>query len=909
MKDKKLLGLGFNTELIEKILSKSLTVTALRGTSRAALLGMGFSEEEAKTIAQGVNRSAIPTDTIEQLMLQTGEVCCYCADGNKSRPFQIHHINEYADSRDHSLDNLVLVCPTHHVHIHLSKIAVGEQHAVKRAWSNLWEIALGYVSKGFSFPFGAFEYIDYTIPGSVTDIFSFGPAKPAVCRQLTEGQLLQHAQQLLTDHHSVLITGESGSGKTTLSLAIAASAGEVVVFRYLVGQKDSLGTVNEIVLFLGMATRPLLLIIDDANTKLIPGHIEKILSVAQSSKKIIVVNTKVELSGTENLEQRTAGLVMPITWPLLQKTVKTNMLKHEVEILGYLKSRGLDKYNGDQIGYSITDRRFRHVLDSYASGTQSVWQFIFMLASGETLLNSRLSELFAQDRLDLLVVFLAANQIATVEQGASLAEIQNFFMTHPHFAHQEQPSLQWLESQIDQLVKWRMIKKNRDRFNLAHRMLALNFLRLCYLRDQKNTEQVFDMFFRSKKPVRNLLILWSWIKEGRFQNYTVKWMESLSLEDWNDLAHQAAREGLVWMSIMTEILHPTNKVILSYILKDKAEIFAEIVDKHQQDTLYYFDRLAVVIRYHAPQIWPDLLEKLDKDLLYHKIRNATPWEIDKLSGLFYSIKENPANIPWILELTDRFSNADFNYMASRLEKGDVRTFSELMGFWRGYVSNISVGEFVDFMGFIPRLLKDCKITDVNFAFLHSGYSEIVIFPDLIDNILMALDPKKMAEEYVDLTPDAWGNVLPLSYLAAYGRHSAITSFLAQLDLDKLSRTLELYFRDDLYSFRQLIYQLSYANSRQTEIAELLRPLVVETVSISMSTGGQEHESILEAFAKFDKTWVDDYCIKANISLEKLRKDIRKENERDKEDLFYRLKDLMPEDFAQLLPAYKISLTP
>lgn len=906
MRNSKFIALGFSTELIDKIRNKSLGLTALRGNSQSALLAIGFSESEARLIREKVNRKPIPTETIKELISQSGGICCYCANGNSAQPFQVHHIDDYSNSQDHSLNNLMLVCPTHHVQIHSCKASVEEQQAVKRAWTNLWAIAVSYRDRDLQFPFGAFEYIDYDIYGEVTDIFSFGPAKPGMCEQLAEGELLQNAVSMLQNDHKMLMTGDSGSGKTTLSLAIGAKLASTVVYRYLVGEKESLDSMREILAFVATAVKPILLIIDDANIKLTSGHIEKILGFAQVDKKLIVVTTKVGLAGNGNLEPRVANSVFPVTWNMLRTTVKMNLLKHEREIMQYLKAKGLDNYNGDRIGYSMTDRKLAYVLDSYALGTNSVWEFIFMLASGEELLNGRLSELYSIDRLDLLVIFLGVNQIASAEQGTSIEEIEKFFCRHSHFMNQAKPSIEWITSTMNDLFKWRMVRKRRDRFNLAHRMLAIKFIELSYWRDKKNTEEILNLFFLDKIPTRELLILWSWLSGTQLRSYTSAWKSSRTLENWTDISDLAVNEGLMYLTIMTDILHPGNEEILNHILKDKGERLGELINKQQEGTLYSFHKLSMAIRHNAPEIWPSLLDKIDKKALYHLIREAPAWEMEKINWLLGSIRES-GYISWIVSTMSHFSKSDLTYMAKRVEKGDISSFSDLMHFWRSYVENISVRDFIEYMAFIPALLKDCNIRNFKFSFYHHGFEEILAFPDLIDNILKALDVEKMAEDYVSLTPDHWGNLLMLSNLSEYGRYPAIGSFLSQLNLDKLKQNVALYYQDNLYSFRLMIHQLAYDKVRKVEISLMLQPFLEVAVLKSISLNYHEHEDVLDAFFKIDPDWVENYCAKVSIPFVKSAKERITEDKAQTDGLFGNLANLEPEQLDQLLPLYKITL--
>ena len=904
MRNDKLLALGFSSALTTKILNKKQTISGLRSNSCAALMEQGFTLEEAEQIREKVNRSPIPKETVAQLIGHCGGCCCYCVDGNQDSPFQIHHINDYANSHDHGLDNLLLVCPTHHVWIHTTKVTAKEQCEARNSWVNLWAIATEYKSKGVLFPFGAFEYVDYDVPGQITDIFNFGPAKPQVCGQLFKGSLLDTAVNMLNHDHKILITAASGSGKTTFSFATGAMLKGFSVYRYSVGEKGSLETRNEILRFLGIVSKPILLIIDDASTMLVGGDTEKILALASASKKLIIINTKADLSATDELEQRVARSVLPITWSAIQSTVKTNLLAHEQEVLSFLKEKDLNHFKGERIGYAFTDKKLGQVLDAYAQGTTTVWQFIFMLASGTQLLDRRLLELRDRDRLDLLVIYLGINQIATFEQGASVQDILDFFKVHPHFKDQSQPGADWVKFVLEQLSKQRLIKKNRDRYNLVHRMLALNLLELNYIRDKANIDAILDVYFLSNKPIRQTIILWTWLRGTLLSQYVSAWKNSRTLEDWTIIADKAMEDGLTWISIIVDTLHPSNPGILNHILKDRGKSIAKLINANERDTMDYLRRLSMAIKYNAPEIWPELLENIDKQQFYEMIRDAHPWEFEGLRWTFHSIRD-AQHQSWILDLSEKFTLQDFHKIASRIGKGDIRALSDLISFWRQYVENLTVREFAELMAYLPKLLHGAKISEIHFPFYNEGYSEILAFPDLMDDVFAALDPEKLASEFVELTPDHWGNLLILTSLADSFRNPVIVEFLAKVDLTILMRNIEYYYLDDLYHFRLMIHQLASVRRRKKAFAKLLQPLVATAMTKAHPNGASEHQSILYAFSRIDKKWVEQYCQQAQISLEEHRREMKEENDHDSKAISYRINQLNTEQLDG--PLYDIRI--
>src|SRR5690554_1933501 len=214
--EKRLLARGFDTELIQKIEVRSLNLTSLRAMNKEALKINEFTEEEADLIISKVKRNPIDTKVLEAILFKSGEVCCYCADGDSTRPFHIHHINEHYISGDDSEENLLLVCPNDHANIHSKNIPIEEQKAVKRAWENVWHIGQEYKKNGITFPYGSFEVIDYEVKGSIVDIFSFASPGGSVCRELANGDITEQCLNTLNQENKLVIAGGSGSGKTTL---------------------------------------------------------------------------------------------------------------------------------------------------------------------------------------------------------------------------------------------------------------------------------------------------------------------------------------------------------------------------------------------------------------------------------------------------------------------------------------------------------------------------------------------------------------------------------------------------------------------------------------------------------------------------------------------------------------------
>lgn len=109
-----LLGHGFTSNLIDKIGKNNYTVEMLRAASKAKL-GENFTEDEIKVIKAKIERTPISEAVVEEVLRKSRGCCCYCDNGDSSQPYQLHHIVMHSLTQDNSEENLLLVCPTHHV--------------------------------------------------------------------------------------------------------------------------------------------------------------------------------------------------------------------------------------------------------------------------------------------------------------------------------------------------------------------------------------------------------------------------------------------------------------------------------------------------------------------------------------------------------------------------------------------------------------------------------------------------------------------------------------------------------------------------------------------------------------------------------------------------------------------------
>ena len=290
----KLLNLSFPTDLIEKIENNDHNITSLKNNSDDFLLKF-YSEVELKIIRDKLTRKPISDTILQNLISKSKNSCCFCNDGNSLQPYQIHHITPYHIDQNNNEDNLLLVCPTHHVTIHSNNYSKDFQLRTKYQWESLIKVVNEYEHKNIQFPFGTFEAISFIGNSDITEILNIKPLSSVVSRDILFQDIELKCKRILNDHHLLLLIGVSGSGKSTLALGLSGKY-EVLgyqIYRYIMPyNKDNRFALREIAKFNSVSINKTLLIIDDANTLFNSNDIETLNTYVNSNFKIIVTWTQ-----------------------------------------------------------------------------------------------------------------------------------------------------------------------------------------------------------------------------------------------------------------------------------------------------------------------------------------------------------------------------------------------------------------------------------------------------------------------------------------------------------------------------------------------------------------------------------------------------------------------------------------
>lgn len=334
-----LLGYGLTSDLIEKIGERGHTLVELRAFNRQKLLAH-YTSEEVDQIKARIDRTPIPDEVIESVASKAGGACCYCGDGNSTRPFQIHHIDPYSETQDNSEENLLLVCPTHHATIHANCVSRAEQKGLRRQCHATIEVVLDFAAKGLTFPFETFQALDYESAAKPAELVEFGPLSPSTALICYPMELAKAARSRLESSSFLLILGGSGSGKSTYATALGGLYAKegFRVFRHSYG-KQAHDSLKQVSLLISTCVRKAVIILDDANTWATAADLQQLGKIVSGLKNVRIIATWTADDSDDGSKLQASDLPRQfLLWPDLRPAVIETLLKHEGEIVEALKN-------------------------------------------------------------------------------------------------------------------------------------------------------------------------------------------------------------------------------------------------------------------------------------------------------------------------------------------------------------------------------------------------------------------------------------------------------------------------------------------------------------------------------------------------------------------------------------------
>src|SRR5690554_4004017 len=105
-----MIGRKIPTTVALDLESAGHTMGGLESMNREKLAELGLSDESIALTHQ--KRPPIPKDNLNEILYASAYTCVICQD--QTRGVIVHHIHPWHESRDHSANNLVVLCTLHH---------------------------------------------------------------------------------------------------------------------------------------------------------------------------------------------------------------------------------------------------------------------------------------------------------------------------------------------------------------------------------------------------------------------------------------------------------------------------------------------------------------------------------------------------------------------------------------------------------------------------------------------------------------------------------------------------------------------------------------------------------------------------------------------------------------------------
>lgn len=115
---KALMARGLDSDSAKNLAREGWTIGKLKLESEASLKAIGLSDDIIENLFKEV-RPPIPIDALMSVLFANRYQCCVCREPKLS--VIVHHIEEWAKSRSHDVENLAVLCLHHHDQAHSKK--------------------------------------------------------------------------------------------------------------------------------------------------------------------------------------------------------------------------------------------------------------------------------------------------------------------------------------------------------------------------------------------------------------------------------------------------------------------------------------------------------------------------------------------------------------------------------------------------------------------------------------------------------------------------------------------------------------------------------------------------------------------------------------------------------------------
>ncbi len=853
-----LLGHGFTTDLIDKIDKNNYTVELLRAASKAKL-GENFTQDEIRAIKAKIERTPISEVVVEEVLRKSRGCCCYCDNGDSSQPCQLHHVVMHSLTQDNSEENLLLVCPTHHVVIHENRIPAEQQKSTRWAWYSTVEMSREYESKGLTFPFGAFSPLDFNLPPIPAELIQFGPLSPGTALICYPEDLAAKSIEVLEKAGFLLVVGRSGSGKSTYVLAVSGlhSKQGYSIFRYRFDKTKS-NPMKEISSFVSHCVRKTVVVVDDANAWATATDIAEIAKLISKQSNVRLVTTWTNDDSEDAYKLSTSDVPkQPLTWIDLKPAVINGLLKHEGEIVQALQDyESADKAR--PLGFGLFDVSLEDRIRSVGDKPNTVYEFIFSLRGDNIAVGNEFQQLFDEDRSDLPVLVAAIEQIAGFEKAVTEEEVLAECNRVGSVDGLPLATARWVRSVLSKQVERRKLIKVRDHFTTIHRKWAAKFIAagLALPKARRVTEDlVRSCFDTSTEHPERLLRMRSWLGSvDESRPFIREWDKSLSQDDWTNLAKTCCDKGLESIAFLASEMHLLGsgpmwtKVVETSFEAIKTPL-TKLIYEASSAQLYSLKELSITLEHAARPLWTEILRNWDRESVARLLMGCRADQFDNAWSTFGKARELCPG--WLLEVGGHVPWDKFQKILRSSEPGDTHTVCDVFEWLPVLKPEIKRSQMRTFAEAIGESLRTATlenirepIVDVNIVML------CLYFPNDARAAFEKLDVEVIGKQLAQSLPRNWRKLFQFVGWGEICGSDIALKIIQNINPIQMEDQIRKYGLTSLYELRVLLHFLASGPLQMREnLAEGIKD-VVRKACMPKDTIG-EPQSIMQAFVHLE----------------------------------------------------------
>lgn len=833
----KLLALGFDTAFIAKIGFKNHTLDALRSLSNAAL-AQDYDPAEVSLIEDRIKRKPIDDQVLERVLLLADECCCFCADGNRTRPYQVHHAVEYSTTQDNSEDNLIVVCPTHH-QSEPKHLSPERQKAVRREWHLVVQLAKHYREEGVDYPFGLFVGRDYGLDPNPAEVVAEYRVSNATSLAISRHAVASEALARLRSNGILVVGGASGDGKSTLARGVGGllAEGGFNVFAYQPAKAGREFPLKDVLTFVGMVDRPTVLIMDDANKNFSESDLSEIGTAAK--RRVLVVATwSWDHQAEKGRFDRQLSDWFLVSWGLLRPHIISYLLEHEAAVSAEIQ-KSQPKDDPWRVGTGRMDTALQRHLQKYEDRAGTTSEFLFLMRAAPSLAQREISELITQGRADIPVLFAAVQQIAGFEQLVTPEEAAAASPATAVGSGLPSATPGWVREVYSQQVKRGRMQEVRSAYTTIHREWA-RLLIEAGLASERAKPELTNLLLANldlqAPDTSRLARLWSWLwyKElgGRLvHNHLI----NQDPEAWKTVVSSASQQGLPQLAFFAERMHllfahPAWTSYVAAAFNSSGQQISKLIKSASPTDWGFLRGVAMALSHASPDLGKRVWEQWPPRMVARVIEQAQVSDYGDVGSTMSSISAHSPN--WVKSIG---ASVEWEPIAIQVEKareGDLRSILECPGVLTSLGVRLK-------RSMIRRIINAMNATArAPLSALRVGFPmkalNLAPFPEFGD-FLRGIDQKRIAKELEKSLPRHWNEVFDLIAMGEYVRNDPFAHFADLVDPEAIAKVVNKYSGRYAPELRQLLYVLAHGtNSARSILAKELYPALVAACNTASS---------------------------------------------------------------------------